>query len=171
MSVGDCLGDNNFISVSMILERLEVIITEVSKDLVFIVGDDFDANKASTEVDPLTKDFAIFNDRFISPIEIDQANVIHEVLPIDMMFLTGDNLEASPQESGIRIERMRVLARRFLSSLNQDTEIRDKSRFVEGATLTVIKKSYEGTLSGVRLECEFPITADYNACFSATFNE
>lgn len=154
----------------MILERLEAIITEVSEDLVFIVGDAFDANRASTEVDPLTKDFAIFDDRLISPIEIDQANVIHEVLPINMMFVTGDTLEASPEDSWVKIERMRVLARRFLSSLNQDTELRDRSRFVESATLTVMKKVYEGTLSGVRLECEFPIRADYNACFSDTFN-
>lgn len=150
----------------MILERLEEIITEVSEDLVFIVGDDFDANMASTEVDPLTKDFAVFNDRLISPIEIDQANVIHEVLPIDMMFLTGDELTASPNDSWVKIEKMRVLARRFLSSLNQDEVLRDRSRFVESATMTVMKKAYEGSLSGVKLECDFPITADYNACFT-----
>jgi len=154
----------------MILERLQAIITEVNEDLVFIVGDDFDANMVSTEVDPLTKDFAVFNDRLISPIEIDMANVIHEVLPINMMFLTGDTLDAAPEISWIKIERMRVLARRFLSSLNQDKELRDKSRSVEAATLTVMKKSYEGNLSGVRLECEFPIRADYDACFSDTFN-
>jgi len=168
--IGDCPSNIDFIINSMILERLQVIITEVSEDLVFIVGDDFDANRASTEVDPLTKDFAIFNDRTINPIEIDKANVIHEVLPINMMFLTGDTLDASAIESGLKIEKMRVLARRFLSSLNQDKILRDTSRAVEAATLTVMKKSYEGVLTGVRLECEFPIRADYDACFSDTFN-
>lgn len=155
----------------MILERLEAIITEVSEDLVFIVGDEFDANRASTEVDPLTKDLAVFDDRFISAIEIDQANVIHEMMPIEMRFLTGDNLDASPKESFLKIEKMRVLARRFLSALNQDEVLRDRSRFVENATMPVMKKVYEGTLSGVRLECEFPIRADYDACFSSTFND
>ncbi len=150
----------------MILERLEAIITEVSEDLVFTVGDEFDANKASTEVDPLTKDLAVFDDRFSSPIDIDQANVIHEILPIDMRFLTGDELEASPKDSFEKIERMRVLARRFLSALNQDKVLRDQSSFVEEATLTVMKKAYEGGFSGVRLECGFPIRADYNACFT-----
>lgn len=170
MLINNCSGSDNFTVTGMILERLEAIITEVSKDLVFIVGDDFDANMASTEVDPLTKDLAIFNDRTINPIEIDQANVIHEVLPIDMMLLTGDEIDESAKKSGIKIEKMRVLARRFLSSLNQDTVLRDRSRFVEGATLTVMKKAYEGVLTGVRLECEFPIRADYDACFSETFN-
>jgi len=155
----------------MILERLEAIITEVSEDLVFVVGDEFDANRASTEVDPLTKDFAIFDDRFSSAIAVSGANVIHEMLPIQMRFLTGDTLEASPKESFEKIERMRVLARRFLSSLNTDEVLRDRSSFVEEATLTVMKKAYEGTLSGVRLECEFPIRADYDACFSDTFND
>jgi len=143
---------------------------EVSEDLVFVVGDEFDANKASTDVDPLTKDFAIFDDRFISAIEIDKANVIHELLPIEIRFVTGDNLEAAPTDSWDKIERMRTLARRFLSSLNQDEVLRDRSRFVETATLTVMKKAYDGTLSGVRLECEFPLRADYDACFSKTFN-
>lgn len=150
----------------MILERLEEIITEVSEDLVFVVGDEFDANKASTEVDPLTKDFAIFDDRFSSPIEIDQANVIHEILPIEMRFLTGDRLEAAPKDSWEKIERMRTLARRFLSALNQDKVLKDQSSFVDSATLTVMKKAYDGTLSGVRLECEFPIRADYESCFT-----
>ena len=150
----------------MILERLEAIITEVSEDLVFVVGDEFDANKASTEVDPLTKDLAVFDDRFTSSILVDQANVIHEILPIDMRFLTGDDLEAPPVDSFEKIERMRVLARRFLSSLNQDKVLRDQSSFVEDATLTVMKKAYDGTLSGVRLECGFPIRADYNSCFT-----
>ncbi len=144
---------------------------EVSEDLVFVVGDEFDANKASTEVDPLTKNLAVFDDRFVSAIEIDQANVIHEVLPIEVRFLTGDELEAAPKDSFNKIEKMRVLARRFLSSLNQDTVLKDSSRFVEDATLTVMKKVYDGTFSGVRLECEFPIRADYDACFSSTFND
>jgi len=155
----------------MILERLEAIIVEVSEDLVFVVGDEFDANRASTDFDPLTKDLAVFDDRFISAIEIDQANVIHELLPIEMRFLTGDNLDASPTDSFLKIEKMRVLARRFLSALNQDEVLRDRSRFVDSATLTVMKKVYDGTLSGVSLECEFPIRADYDACFSSTFND
>lgn len=150
----------------MILERLKEIITEVSEDLVFVVGDNFDGNRASTEVDPLTKDFAVFNDRITSPIEIDQANVIHEVLPIDITFLTSGDLEEAPADSWEKIERMRVLARRFLSALNQDKVLKDPSSFVEDATLTVMKKQYDGTLSGVRLECEFPIRADYNSCFT-----
>lgn len=155
----------------MILERLEAIITEVSEDLVFVVGDDFDANRASTEVDHATKDFAVFNDRITSPVDIDQANVLHETLPIRMDFLTGDKLDALTTDSWIKIERMRVLARRFLSSLNQDEVLRDRSAFVETATIQVQKKIYEGTLSGVRLECEFPILANYDACFTVTFNE